>query len=417
MPTPMDATCAPAAEEEVEVELEDKLEPEPDAKEVWYLLIDHKKKPLGESGRVHVPHDSTVSALKHKVKDRNPNVLGKVDAAQLIVWRCKDRNIGKGRTEVLKNGIKNFNFSEESNDVEHVDPRDTVAELSLASDETLIVQITAIGSQDHDTPQGSATPFNAAGYELVEEPLLFIQRDNIYGVRQTGRDGACIAKRLRADSKELEILEKLRKEQPRCENIIDLIDVVDSSVGKCIILPFLGNVAYSLLLGSEGKLHGRYIRASRDVALGVAFLHEHGIAHMDIKPANLLYTSTYVVKIIDFDVSVQVKDEEEQVTGFFMTFLEEHQGDDEGLKLFASRLLSNDPNERPQLRDWCEREARTMDRDDEATASEGKTLVAEENVMEMADEKTGNRPLKRFRPTVDAFPEPHFVPVSAMIIQ
>lgn len=43
---------------------------------------------------------------------------------------------------------------------------------------------------------------------------------------------------------------------------------------------------------------------------GLAYLHEHRIAHMDIKPDDPLVDQNRCVKIIDFDVALQVKDEE-----------------------------------------------------------------------------------------------------------
>ncbi|KAH8115490.1 kinase-like domain-containing protein, partial [Phellopilus nigrolimitatus] len=55
---------------------------------------------------------------------------------------------------------------------------------------------------------------------------------------------------------------------------------------------------------------------SRDLARGVTFLHDHGIAHLDIKPANMVYTDEYRLQIIDFDVSVRVKDENDEIEGY-----------------------------------------------------------------------------------------------------
>jgi serine/threonine protein kinase len=46
---------------------------------------------------------------------------------------------------------------------------------------------------------------------------------------------------------------------------------------------------------------------------GVAYLHERGIAHRDIKPDNLVVDRDFCLKIIDFDVAMRVKDENEEV--------------------------------------------------------------------------------------------------------
>jgi len=43
---------------------------------------------------------------------------------------------------------------------------------------------------------------------------------------------------------------------------------------------------------------------------GVAFLHKLCIAHRDIKPHNLVVDRNFCLKIIDFDIAMQVKDEE-----------------------------------------------------------------------------------------------------------
>lgn len=108
---------------------------------VWYFLIDHNKKFLGAVDDAHVPRDASVSTLKKKIKEGRAIDLGHVDAARLDVWRCKDRDVGEESYGNLKKCIKNFDFSEESNDVKRVDPRTKVEELGLASKEKLLVQM------------------------------------------------------------------------------------------------------------------------------------------------------------------------------------------------------------------------------------------------------------------------------------
>ncbi|KAH9030055.1 kinase-like domain-containing protein, partial [Lactarius pseudohatsudake] len=54
---------------------------------------------------------------------------------------------------------------------------------------------------------------------------------------------------------------------------------------------------------------------------GIWFLHEHRIAHLDLKPANVLLgyadsSSLPRISIIDFGISIRVKSEETMVEGY-----------------------------------------------------------------------------------------------------
>ncbi|KAI0245958.1 kinase-like domain-containing protein, partial [Lactifluus subvellereus] len=53
----------------------------------------------------------------------------------------------------------------------------------------------------------------------------------------------------------------------------------------------------------------------RGLIKGLAYLHKLCIAHRDIKPDNLLVDPDFCLKIIDFDIAMQVKDEDEEVDG------------------------------------------------------------------------------------------------------
>ncbi|THG99783.1 hypothetical protein EW145_g7200 [Phellinidium pouzarii] len=236
--------------------------------------------------------------------------------------------------------------------------------------------------------------FQADKYQLVStgEPLRQ-QQENIYRVQRVGDESKTtyIAKRLHADLKELKILQALEAVERRCENIIRLC------IGDEL---FRGSVG--------GALRGHYINLSRDLARGITFLHDRNIAHLDIKPDNLVYTSEYRLQIIDFDTSVWVESEDEKIKGYigsegwmapeiglrggenfsyspiradryscgrvFMHFATVHEDYDEGLCLFASRLTVDNPYERPQLREWCEPASRSEDGENN---SDSETLVTE----------------------------------------
>ena len=107
---------------------------------VWCLLIDHAKKVIGNVFSVNIPSNSSVDQLKKKIKEDSSNTLANVDAACLTVWKCRDEEVKTKKSEDLVDCVGSFDFSEESNDVEEVDPEDSVGELNLASKETLLVE-------------------------------------------------------------------------------------------------------------------------------------------------------------------------------------------------------------------------------------------------------------------------------------
>jgi hypothetical protein len=108
---------------------------------IWYLLIDEWKKAIGKPSKVEVKDSGDVDDLKKAIKAENSNGLANVDAGQLVVWRCKDRDVAKLCSHQLKGKVSSFNFSEGSNDVEEVDSELTVGRLNLADHEKLLVQI------------------------------------------------------------------------------------------------------------------------------------------------------------------------------------------------------------------------------------------------------------------------------------
>ncbi|KAE9408374.1 kinase-like protein [Gymnopus androsaceus JB14] len=51
-----------------------------------------------------------------------------------------------------------------------------------------------------------------------------------------------------------------------------------------------------------------------DLAEALTALHDHGIAHRDIKPENLVYNEHFRLLLIDFDQTVSVTSENQNVS-------------------------------------------------------------------------------------------------------
>ncbi|KIK59633.1 hypothetical protein GYMLUDRAFT_120032, partial [Collybiopsis luxurians FD-317 M1] len=55
---------------------------------------------------------------------------------------------------------------------------------------------------------------------------------------------------------------------------------------------------------------------SFDLVHGLAFLHQLGIAHLDVKPENLVSNPDGILQVIDFSVSVSAPTEDYRIWGF-----------------------------------------------------------------------------------------------------
>lgn len=191
-----------------------------------------------------------------------------------------------------------------------------------------------------------------------------------------------IAKKVHEHSEELEILEYLCQIQPPSPHIITMVDSIVKGIDKWVLVPKMR--VYS------GPPNISFARYGGEVIAGLAYLHEHGVAHLDIKPDNIVYTQDLHVQIIDFGSAVWISSEDDIVEfeggcGTRGWKAPEVEGDGqshvvkfsairadrwscgavlldfaaqiitpgcEDLKKFARHLMDNDPRRRPRLLDW-----------------------------------------------------------------
>ena len=194
-----------------------------------------------------------------------------------------------------------------------------------------------------------------------------------------------IAKRVRLGSNELNILEYLDKKQPRSPHIISLIDATPPITKKWLIQPKWSRCHQSVL-----DAHGVPGRDQLGWGLvkGLAYLHEHNVAHRDIRPQNLVCAAGFQLQIIDFDLAIQVQDENtitDEYRGTKSIWTAHEMGDQDGPTLkhspiradrwacgrvlllfllverglgdkrlweFADRLSAFCPHQRPSLLEW-----------------------------------------------------------------
>src|SRR6266851_1789386 len=192
-----------------------------------------------------------------------------------------------------------------------------------------------------------------------------------------------IAKKVREESNELEILKVLNNFQPRSEHIISLLDSFQVQSRTWAILPEMDSVTDYILIAPD-ELSEHIGQICWGLIKGLAYLHGHRIAHRDIKPDNLLVRKEdFCLKVIDFDMAIKVKDEDEEVDGKYGTegwmapevkarssmyspiradrwscgqviifLLEKFGKKDEPLRGIAEKLTDHSPGDRPSLLEW-----------------------------------------------------------------
>lgn len=228
---------------------------------------------------------------------------------------------------------------------------------------------------------------------------------NIYNVRRAAdpsRKPLIAKKKIRKDSDELTMLRRLNAMVPPSKHILSLLDSFDAPSGPWIILPKYMPVADYVNYEPE-RLAGKLTQIFWGLIEGVAFLHKLYIAHRDIKPNNLLVDGAFCLKIIDFDMAMQLKDENEEVSddycgtetwmapeivnevpsyspikadrwsvGRVISALAEYGKEEDlgALKAVATKLQVDDPHRRPSLAEWPSWKAESLQVDVKSASSQ-----------------------------------------------
>ena len=191
-----------------------------------------------------------------------------------------------------------------------------------------------------------------------------------------------IAKDIREGSREPDIFHFLRMTGSQSPHVILPIETVISATRKGLILPKMCSIDQQFM--DDGGPSAR-TKLGWGLIKGLAYLHEHKLAHRDIKPDNLVCDKNYSLQIIDFDVAIKVQDENTEIDKYRGTegwtapemgkpdgptpmyspikadrwscghVLVQHIMVGEGnnsLSKFASQLMACDPRQRPSLLDW-----------------------------------------------------------------
>ncbi|KAF5338263.1 hypothetical protein D9757_006622 [Collybiopsis confluens] len=211
-----------------------------------------------------------------------------------------------------------------------------------------------------------------------------IRTDVLYRGRSPDGD-PIVAKRVLTESNERNFHLKLRDIRNSTDYVLPLLQefTIPSSADRYIHLVFPRWIPLTSLM-EVSPTSSELVEMCSALAAAISFLHENMIAHLDIKPANLVVQrsifGTLQIRIIDFSISVSVANAEERISsrsgtprymapevmeqvdyrpfkadlysfGQVLLRLSWYMDQDDGLKVlhWARSLTHKEPEMRPQL--------------------------------------------------------------------
>jgi serine/threonine protein kinase len=146
-------------------------------------------------------------------------------------------------------------------------------------------------------------------YEL-EELVGSGGMSRVYRARDTLLERHVALKILHAHfNADSEYVERFRREARAAARLTHphIVTVIDRGVAndrQYIVFEYVDGENLKELLGRTGPLPvSRAVEIALETARGLAFAHEHGLVHRDVKPQNILLTETGEAKVTDFGIA------------------------------------------------------------------------------------------------------------------
>jgi tRNA A-37 threonylcarbamoyl transferase component Bud32 len=86
-------------------------------------------------------------------------------------------------------------------------------------------------------------------------------------------------------------------------NVVNVFDTGSDNGTHFIVMEYIQGKPLSQVIKDAPLLPQRAVEIAQSVAAALAFAHEHGIVHRDVKPGNIMITPTGDVKVMDFGIA------------------------------------------------------------------------------------------------------------------
>ncbi|HEX7898981.1 MAG TPA: protein kinase [Planctomycetota bacterium] len=160
---------------------------------------------------------------------------------------------------------------------------------------------------------GGAGKLQIPGYEILSK-IGQGAMGSVYKARQVSMDRVVAVKVLAGRySKDRSFVERFLREARAVaklnhENVISGIDVGELAGLHYFVMEFVDGAPVTSIMRKEPRIpEKRCLEIGQHVARALSHAHKHGIVHRDVKPENIMITSSGVAKLCDLGLAKQTK--------------------------------------------------------------------------------------------------------------
>ena len=156
-----------------------------------------------------------------------------------------------------------------------------------------------------------ATPKRLTGQKLGKYTLGELLGQGGYGDVYAGadKDGGSVAIKVldATAARDEDIIARFKREAETAQrlehpNIVKVIDIGSSRQKQYLVMELVHGGSLRRLL-QRGAAPDKLLSILTDVARALAFAHEQGVVHRDVKPENVLLTKSRRAKVADFGLA------------------------------------------------------------------------------------------------------------------